>query len=567
PGLWQWPAVIVGATTIAGVLLAPRVTRRVPAPILGLMAGVAVYFLLALGRPELLQLEHNKLVIGPVGGSIGSILAGLSGPWAAIGGIHFADVRALIVPALTLSVLLSVDTLKTCVVVDALTRSRHNSNRALVGQGVGNLASALIGGMPGAGTMGATLVNLESGGRTRVSGMLEGAFVVVAFLVFGRWIAWVPVAALAGILLVVAVRMFDWGSFQLLRQKSTVLDFCVIATVVIVAVSSNLIAASGAGVALAIVLFIREQIQGSVIRRKVTGEQISSKQHRLPSEQEVLRRHGAQTTVCELQGSLFFGTTDQLLNELEPDLKRCRYLILDLRRVRSVDFTAAHMLEQFEATLADRDGFLIFSRLPASLPSGQNLEAYFMHVGVMQAKSNVRKFDTLDDALQWVEDRVLAEERPARGGDEAPLALAEFDLLREFAADRTLPAVAACAEERSFPAGAAVFKSGEAADELFLIRRGIVRIVLPLKDGKYHNLASFGRGNFFGEMAFLDASTRSADAVATTATDLFVISRKRFDEISRREPVVGVKVFARLARALALRLRHTDAEMRALYDW
>ncbi|MSU73439.1 MAG: cyclic nucleotide-binding domain-containing protein [Opitutus sp.] len=397
--------------------------------------------------------------------------------------------------------------------------------------------------------------------------MLEGAFVVVAFLIFGRWIAWVPVAALAGILLVVAVRMFDWGSFQLLRQKSTVLDFCVIATVVIVAVSSSLIAASGAGVALAIVLFIREQIQGSVIRRKVTGEQISSKQHRLPAEQEMLRRHGAQTTVCELQGSLFFGTTDQLFNELEPDLKRCRYLILDLRRVRSVDFTAAHLLEQFEAMLDERSGFLIFSRLPASLPSGQNLETYFRQVGVMQAKSNVRKFETLDDALQWVEDCILAEELPAPRDGEAPLALAEFDLLREFTADHTLAAMAACVEERSFAAGAVIFKSGEAADELCLIRRGTVRIVLPLKDGKYHNLASFGRGNFFGEMAFLDASTRSADAVATTATDLFVISRKRFDEVARRETVVGVKVFARLARALALRLRHTDAELRALYDW
>lgn len=567
PSLWQWPAVVVGATTIAGVLLAPKFTKRVPAPILGLITGIAVYFLLAIGRPELLQLDHNTLVIGPVGGSLGSIVAGLSGPWAAMGGMHFSDLHALLVPALTLSVLLSVDTLKTCVVVDALTRDRHDSNRTLVGQGTGNIASALIGGMPGAGTMGATLVNLESGGRTRLSGMLESAFVVVAFLVFGRWIAWVPVAALAGILLVVGVRMFDWGSFQLLRQKSTVLDFCVMATVVIVAVSSNLIAASGSGVALAIVLFIREQIHGSVIRRKVTGEQISSKQHRLPSDQELLRRHGAQTTVCELQGSLFFGTTDQLFNELATDLKRCRYLILDLRRVRSVDFTAAHMLEQFEAVLADRDGYLIFSRLPASLPSGQNLEAYFTHVGVMQAKSNVRKFDTLDDALQWVEDRVLAAERPAVSGDEAPLELADFDLLREFAADRMLAAVAACVEERSVPAGASVFKSGEKADQLYLIRRGIVRIVLPLKEGKYHNLASFGRGNFFGEMAFLDASSRSADAVATTATDLYVISRKRFDEVSRREPVIGAKVFARLARALALRLRYTDAEMRALYDW
>lgn len=97
------------------------------------------------------------------------------------------------------------------------------------------------------------------------------------------------------------------------------------------------------------------------------------------------------------------------------------------------------------------------------------------------------------------------------------------------------------------------------------MRRGIVRIVLPLP-GSHHNLASFGRGDFFGEVAFLDRGKRSADAIATTPTDLFVMSRARFDEAARPYPLVGVKVFARIARALALRLRHTDAELRGLYE-
>lgn len=567
PDLWQMPAVLVGVVTIAGVLLAPKVTRRVPAPILGLIAGVAAYFLLAFKLPELLQLDHNKLVIGPIGGDLRSVFAGLSAPWSALTSLRFADVTALAIPAITLSVLLSVDTLKTCVVVDALTRSRHNSNRVLLGQGIGNLSSAFVGGFPGAGTMGATLVNLDSGGRTRLSGMLEGVFVLLAFLVFGTWIAWVPVAALAGILLVVAVRMVDWGSFRLLKQKATVLDFCVIATVVIVAVATNLIAAAGAGVALAIVLFLREQIQSSVILRKVSGAELSSQQHRLPEDQAVLKRCGTQTTICELQGNLFFGTTDQLFNELEPDLKRCRYLVLDLRRVRSVDFTAAHLLELFEAMLADRKGYLIFSRLPASLPTGRDLEAYFTHVGVISRRPNVRKFETLDDALQWAEDRILEEERPDREGDETPLELEEFDLLREFVADQTVASVAACAVERSFTPGATIFDFGGVGDEVYLLRRGIVRIVMPLEKGGHHNLASFGRGDFFGEIAFLDAATRTATAVATTAVDVYVISRKKFDEASRHDPIVGVKVFARLARALALRLRHTDLAMRGLYEW
>ncbi|MCX6944892.1 MAG: SulP family inorganic anion transporter [Opitutales bacterium] len=562
PSQWQWPAVVVGGVTVAGVLLAPRLTRAVPATILGLAAGLLAYLGIAQFRPELLQLAHNPLVIGPVGGGSGGVLAGALGVFPALATLRLADLPSLAVPALTLSVLLSIDTLKTCVVVDSLTRSRHDSNRTLLGQGTGNLVSALFGGLPGAGTMGATLVNLESGGRTRASGMLAGGFVLAAALLLGRAIAWVPVAALAGILLVVAVRMVDWGCLPLLRHRATVLDFAVIATVVIVAVAANLIAAAGAGVGLSMLLFIREQIHGTVIRRKVTGRQMSSTQHRLPAEQAVLEQHGAQTLVCELQGSLFFGTTDQLRTELEPDLLRCRHLILDLRRVQAMDYTAAHLFEQFEATLAERGGALLFSRLPAR----RDLQEYLAQMRVLHDQARARRFETLDDALQWAEDRILAEHLPARSAAEPPLPLAEFDLCRELSADQTLDALAACAEARSLPAGAVIFQSGGGADELFLIRRGVVRVVLPLGGGTYHNLASFGRGNFFGEVAFLDRGTRSATATATTAVDLFVISRARFDAAARAHPLVGVKIFARLARALALRLRRTDAELRAGYE-
>jgi len=558
PAQWQGPAVFVGAVTVAAVLLGPRLTRAVPATILGLLAGLLAYFGAAWLHPELRQLAHNALVIGPLGGGDSGVFAGVTQVVPALAGLGLADLRLLLLPALTLSVLLSIDTLKTCVVVDSLTRSQHDSNRTLLGQGAGNLVSGLVGGMPGSGMMGATLVSVESGGRTRWSGMLEGGFVLLAALLLGNWIAWVPVAALAGILLVVAVRMFDWTSFALLRQRSSLLDFAVIATVVVVAVTSNLMAASGAGVGLAMLLFIREQVRGSVIRRKVAGNRISSTQHRLPAEQTLLEQHGAATVVCELQGSLFFGTTDQLRTELASDLAHCRWLILDLRRVQSMDYTAAHLFGQFETTLAERGGALVFSRLPA----GRDLRAHLASLG----KSGARTFETLDDALQWTEDRLLAEYRPAAAGGEDPLELMEFDLCREFTADQTLDALAACTEARSFAAGAMIFRAGDTADELYLIRRGVVRIVMPLGGGTYHNLASFGRGNFFGEVAFLDRGVRSANATATTAVDLFVISRARFDEQSRAHPLVGVKIFARLARALALRLRRTDGELRAFYE-
>ncbi len=561
PAHWQVPALVVGAITIGGMLLGPRLTKAVPATILGLAAGLVGYFGLALVRPELRLITGNALVIGPLGGD-GGVFSGLLAVFPALAGLHLPDLRMLLVPAITLSVLLSVDTLKTCVVVDTLTRSRHDSNRTLLGQGAGNLVSACFGGMPGAGMMGATLVSVDSGGRTRLTGVIESGFVLLAALVLGHLIAWVPVAALAGILIVVAVRMVDWHSFRLLRQRATMLDFAVIATVVIVAVAANLIAAAGAGVGLSMLLFIREQIHGSVVRRKVTGGAITSTQHRLAAEQAVLQEHGALTVVCELQGSLFFGTCDQLRNELERELKTARYLILDLRRVTAMDYTAAHLFRQFETALQERGGCLVFSRLPPR----RDLQDYIAQVGVLGSNQAARRFATLDDALQWTEDRILDEKLPDRNRAERPLELAEFDLCREFDQDHTLDALASCTVQRSCTTGEVIFTTGQAADELYLVRSGIVRVSLPLRGGTYHNIASFGRGNFFGEIAFLDRGQRSANAVATTPVELYVISRRRFDEMSPVHPIVGVKVFARLARTLALRLRATDAELRATYD-
>jgi SulP family sulfate permease len=168
--------------------------------------------------------------------------------------------------------------------------------------------------------------------------------------------------------------------------------------------------------------------------------------------------------------------------------------------------------------------------------------------------------------MQWSEDQILDEHRGAQAGKDQPLGLAEIELVREFENVNGLPFMRACVVELSFKAGETLFRRGDIGDELFIIRRGIIRIVLPLENKRYHILATFGRGNFFGEIAFLDRGARSADAVADTDTDVFVISRAGFDEISRSNPTLGVMLFARLARGLAMRLRYTDAELRALKE-
>lgn len=564
PGMWKWQSIAVGAVTIAVMVLAPRVTKAVPAAILGLLSGVLAYFVLGLFDRSLLTLVDNKLVIGPLAGSGAGFFETILSRWKAIGAFDFRQLNLLISPALTLAVLLSIDTLKTCVVLDTITRSRHNSNKELIGQGLANLASTAVGGVAGSGQMGATLVNVTSGGQTRRSGMIEGVLALIAFLVLGGLIAWVPIAALAGILIIVGVRMFDRHCLHLLKSRSTILDFVVIVAVVVVAETVSLIAASGVGIGLAILLFIREQIGGAVVRRRSYGNQRFSKHLRLPEELAILEERGTQTAIFELQGSLFFGTTDQLYTQLEPELKLRRYIVLDMRRVQSVDFTAAHMLQLLEDILSERKGMLIFSHVPEQAPSGQDMEQYFALMGLGHKERRSRIFSHLDEALEWIEDRILEAERLERNQEQA-LDIRDIHVVRQ-RKQETLAALEASMAVRSFQAGEKIFSRGDAGDELYIIRKGTVRIVMPVGSKSYHHLATFGRGDVVGELAFIDRAPRSADAIAHTDTELYVLTRSRFDELSEKHHMLAMNLLEWIATVISARLRSTDRELQFLKE-
>ncbi|MGA1396735.1 MAG: SulP family inorganic anion transporter, partial [Burkholderiaceae bacterium] len=323
PDQWQLHSVAVGVATAASMTLAPKLTTKIPAVIIGLLGGVIVYWVLALSLvPELAILDGNRFVIGRLSADVGGLIDAAASPWTSILYSPLPKSEHILLPALTLAVLLSIDTLKTCVVLDALTGSRHRSNKELIGQGLGNLAATVIGGVPGAGTMGATMVNRASGGNTFRSGIFQGIFALVAVLLLTPAIAWIPIASLSALLMVVGWRMIDWHAVQLLRHRDTVMDFAIIATVFMIASTFSLIAASAVGVILAVLLFLTEQIHSSPVRRKSTLAKISSKRIRSTEERTLLAKEGESCVVVELQGTVFFGTTDQLFQSIEADVNK-----------------------------------------------------------------------------------------------------------------------------------------------------------------------------------------------------------------------------------------------------
>jgi len=563
PSTWSGTGLTVGLATMGAMALAPQLTKRIPAAIIGLLTGIAAYFVLACFNHDLLGLAGNALVIGPIETS-GSLVDSLRERAASLFQFHSADVGLIFVSAVTLSVLLSIDTLKTGVVLDALTHRRHNSNRELIGQGSANAAAFIIGGMPGSGTMGPTMVNFTSGGRTLRSGVAEGLFVVAAFVLLSKLIAWVPIAALAGVLLMVAWRMFDRGMFRLVRQPSTRVDFAVIATVVIVA-QFGLIAASGTGICLAILLFIRDQIRDSVIVSKLDLRAVHSMRRRLMAESELLAAHGQLAGVVQLQGNLFFGTTDQLFSELEGDLNTKRFLLLDLRKVQSMDYTAAHLFEQMKMRLAERGGELFFSGMPSNLPAHADIEVYLKQMGLLSSGHGIRVFDTRDSALEWMENAILEEAGWKTQEEGAALALKEIEIFARLD-PAILSALEGVVRNVSVVSGGRIGSCGEVGDEMFFVRRGMVHALLPLAGGRRHHIATFCRGDFFGEMAFLDRQMRSADLEAATAAELYGLSRAHFDALVKTDPALGGRVFEQLAFAISKRLRTADTELSILEE-
>lgn len=558
PSGWMWQPVLVGAMVIAIMVLVPRLTRAVPAAILALVGGVAAYLALGWFDPALMTTSGNPLLVGALGGE-GNIMQVLHHHRQGMSALGMEDVAKVFLPALTLAALLSIDTLKTCVVVDAMTNSHHDSNRELVGQGLGNIGSSLVGGIPGAGTMGASLINISSGGATRLSGLMAGVFSLTAFLLLSPLIAWVPVSALAAILIVIGYRMIDTHSLAFFFTPATRLDFVVIMAVILVAIFGNLIAASGVGVALAILLFIREQTRSSVVRNRIEGNEIFLKHALKLQDMERIARNASESVVFELQGSLFFGTASQLQLALEKEVGSRKYVILSMRRVQSLDVTATHVLEQIKDRLEERDAYLVFCDIPKGLPSGLKMKRFLKDTGVVRPTNKAFAFRELDEALEWV----MAQ---GETSVEQLLPVVELRNMLVFmgCGEDALLALEDAIDIRSFKSGHAVFKAGDEDDELLIVRRGLIKVSVAIHKKENYHLINAGAGEFVGGIGFLEGSGHATDALALTDVEVYVLSRKHFNLLARQYPGLALAIVENVALNLATRLRVTIGEVQAL---
>jgi SulP family sulfate permease len=201
-----------------------------------------------------------------------------------------------------------------------------------------------------------------------------------------------------------------------------------------------------------------------------------------------------------------------------------------------------------------------------SIKGSKDLENFLHEVGLPIHSSSILLFEDLYEALEWVEDYILSEKEMYHSHMESPVDIDQIEIFRNLSPGR-IKKIKRCLEKRSFAENQKIFSSGDSGDELYFIRKGVVKIFLrmdPRFPQKVHHLATFGRGDFFGDMAFVDREPRSADAIAATETDLYVLSRKKFESVVHNDPSVGKEFYENLVKVLAMRFRSTHLELRSL---
>ena len=333
-------------------------------------------------------------------------------------------------------------------------------------------------------------------------------------------------------------------------------------TVVLVALSANLVAASAAGVGFSILLFIREQTRSSVVRSRIEGREIFSRRAGAPVPADAGDADEGEVVVFELQGSLFFGTASQLQSALEPEIGNRRFLILSMRRVQSLDVTATHVLEQIKDRLEQRDAYLVFCDIPKGLPSGLKMKRFLKETGVVRPSEKAVAFRQLDEALDWVEAQQMSHDTSGRAA--AALALRDMPALTG-CSPAALAALEAAVEARAVKSGKRVFKSGADGEALFFVSRGLVRVSVPIhkKTQSYH-LATCGPGELVGDMGFVEGGLYGMDALALTDVELFALPRARFDALAATHGELAVALLRQLTRSLAARLHTAVGEVQAL---
>ena len=338
-------AALIAAATVLIIFLWPKITHKIPGSVIAIVVTTAA-----------MQLLH--LPVETIGSRFGSIPSTF--PMPAIPHLDFAIIKDLIQPAFTIALLGGIESLLSAVVSDGMIGGNHKSNMELVAQGTANIFSALFGGIPATGAIARTATNVKNGGRTPVAGIVHAITLLLIMLFIGKWAALIPMAALAGILVVVAYNMSEWKSF-ISVTKGPRSDVAVMLTTFFLTVIVDLTVAIEIGMVLAVFLFMRKMIMFSDV--SMLTKDIDDNGN--GNDKEAVGNFAVpnQVEVFEITGPLFFGAAYKFKDAMKFIEKPPKILIIRMRQVPIIDATGIKTIEEVYKESKHRGTKLILSEV------------------------------------------------------------------------------------------------------------------------------------------------------------------------------------------------------------
>src|SRR5438046_4141126 len=327
---WSPTATILAVATVATMLVCRILSKRIPGPIVAMLGATATAFVL-------------KLPVETIGTRFGGIPSGL--PHLVVPRWHAGLVHGLLGPAFTVAMLGAIESLMSAVVSDRMSNDRHNPNVELIGQGVANIMSPMFGGLPATGAIARTATNIRSGAQSPLAGMIHSLTLLCVLLFAAPLASYIPMAALAGILMIVAYNMGEWREIpQLLRLTKT--DISIWLVTFALTVFADLTVAVEAGMILAALLFI-SRVAATTTVSQVTGDYVEDGRLHILQDKEI----PYYATIFRIHGPFLFGATDKIgavterMHELPP------IVIIRLRNMTAIDATGLFALEEIAKQL------------------------------------------------------------------------------------------------------------------------------------------------------------------------------------------------------------------------
>ena len=332
-GFINWIEVILALATIFIIYGFKRITTAVPSTLVALIvvSGVAIGF--GIDYISIQQIPNGFPKI----------------QWTLFTDFNLLEILPYVFTALTLSLLGAIDSLLTSVVADNLTKTRHLPNKELIGQGIGNSIGAIFGGLPGAGATIRTVVNIQSGGKTRLSGMIAGIVLLLILLVLSPLASKIPAAVLAGILVTVGIGVMDYKGLNVLSKVPRT-EIIIMAVVLLLSVFWNLVYAVGIGLLLACLFFMKKM--GDLAKNNSKVGLISNEKE---FEKNISEKSKENVFIKHINGPLFFGFTSEFVSIANTIPKTASVIIIDMEKVPYIDQSGLFALEDVILDLDKKD--------------------------------------------------------------------------------------------------------------------------------------------------------------------------------------------------------------------